>query len=337
MLLTAAETIPAAAPEATPAPEGSGVVADPLTKLPDVLASGRDVSVTKEMFRDTVLKQAPGGKLPELPEAQWTMLAYYQSRMLAVIQLIDNKVKAENYAPSDEKITAFVKDQLQKQPMLLQALAAQQKDLDSFVAEILRLPESKRSAVQQMFLADKIGNVEISEEAAKKFYEENLDRISIPADDEKTMRASHILATSNDTDTDAAHKAAKEKIDGILARVKADPSAFAQIASETSDCPSAKQGGDLGAFGPGQMVPEFEDAVKALKPGEISGVVKSAFGYHIIRRNPPQEKQVPSFEEVKERIVLVLTSQEEGKRFEKFTEDLLKEADVHFAVPEPAK
>ena len=60
---------------------------------------------------------------------------------------------------------------------------------------------------------------------------------------------------------------------------------FADLAKEHSSCPSGASGGDLGSFGPGQMVPEFDQAVFNLKPGAVSGVVETQFGYHIIKRN----------------------------------------------------
>ena len=84
-------------------------------------------------------------------------------------------------------------------------------------------------------------------------------------------RARHILVSTEEKCNDL-----KTQIEG-----GAD---FAALAKEHSSCPSGKQGGDLGEFGPGQMVPEFDKAVFSLEPGEISGVVETQFGYHIIKR-----------------------------------------------------
>jgi parvulin-like peptidyl-prolyl isomerase len=100
------------------------------------------------------------------------------------------------------------------------------------------------------------------------------------------VRASHILlmyagsarssATRSKEEAEAEIAQLKQQIDG-----GAD---FAEVAREHSDCPSSRQGGDLGAFGRGMMVPEFEHAAFELNVGETSGVVETAFGYHLIQR-----------------------------------------------------
>lgn len=93
------------------------------------------------------------------------------------------------------------------------------------------------------------------------------------------IRASHILVATRGKD-DAE---AKAEIEAIRTRI-AEGADFADVAAETSDCPSGRQGGDLGAFGKGMMVPEFETAAFALEVGELSDVVETDFGYHIIVR-----------------------------------------------------
>jgi peptidyl-prolyl cis-trans isomerase C len=101
-----------------------------------------------------------------------------------------------------------------------------------------------------------------------------------------TVRASHILisyaGTSVETATrtkEEAHKLAED----LLARLNKGES-FEELAATYSDCPSAEAGGDLGFFGKGRMVKPFEDAAFGLKPGQVSGIVETQFGYHIIKR-----------------------------------------------------
>ena len=101
-----------------------------------------------------------------------------------------------------------------------------------------------------------------------------------------SVRASHILlmykgsarssATRTKADAESQINALKAEIDG-----GAD---FAQLAQENSDCPSGRKGGDLGSFGRGQMVPAFEEAAFGMNVGEVSGVIETQFGYHIIKR-----------------------------------------------------
>lgn len=101
-----------------------------------------------------------------------------------------------------------------------------------------------------------------------------------------TVRASHILlmykgsARSSATRSKAEAETQIEELAGQIAG-GAD---FAALAKAHSDCPSSAKGGDLGSFGKGQMVPEFEQATFAMKVGEVSGVVETSFGYHLIKR-----------------------------------------------------
>ncbi len=100
------------------------------------------------------------------------------------------------------------------------------------------------------------------------------------------VRASHILLMYQGSMRSTASRSqdeARSQIDALAAQV-ADGADFAALAREHSDCPSGAQGGDLGAFGAGQMVPAFETAAFGLDVGATSGVVETPFGYHLIQR-----------------------------------------------------
>ena len=101
-------------------------------------------------------------------------------------------------------------------------------------------------------------------------------------------RASHILIRWKGTSrcppsVTRTKEEAKKLIDDLLKQLK-DGADFAKLAKENSDCPSKAKGGDLGVFGPGQMVPPFEKALKDLEVGKVSDVVETEFGYHVILR-----------------------------------------------------
>lgn len=100
------------------------------------------------------------------------------------------------------------------------------------------------------------------------------------------ITASHILIGYDDNHSAEAGRSqedAKVQIDQLRSEIEGGAD-FAELASEHSDCPSGARGGDLGPFGRGAMVPEFENAAFALEPGGLSDVVETAFGYHLILR-----------------------------------------------------
>ncbi|MCD6326233.1 peptidylprolyl isomerase [bacterium] len=145
-------------------------------------------------------------------------------------------------------------------------------------------------------------SVEVTENEMLDYYDAHVKDYK----KEEEVRASHILVKVPDGATKKLDDEAKKKIEGLLERVKAGED-FAKLAKENSDCPSASKGGDLGFFGRGQMAKPFERAAFALKEGEISDVVKTQFGYHIIKleeRKPPETKEFEAVSaEVKSKLV----------------------------------
>jgi peptidyl-prolyl cis-trans isomerase C len=138
----------------------------------------------------------------------------------------------------------------------------------------------------------------VSDAEVQKFYDDNLEKYFKKPE---SARASHILIGSDEKASPEDRKKAKEKAEALLKRVKAGED-FAALAKSDSTCPSASQGGDLGNFSRGQMVPPFEKAAFALKKGEVSEVVETQFGYHIIKLTEKQEASTEKFADVKAKI-----------------------------------
>ena len=125
-----------------------------------------------------------------------------------------------------------------------------------------------------------VGDVSVTDEEVKQDYEENAAKYQ----GNEQRQASHILIGFNSTASAADKTAAKEKAESILTQVKANPKSFEKLAIEFSqDTGSAGKGGDLGNFGRGAMVKPFENAAFSMKVGDISDLVESEFGYHIIK------------------------------------------------------
>lgn len=158
----------------------------------------------------------------------------------------------------------------------------------------------------------------ISENEMKKYYKDN--KKSFYTD---TVTASHILLkTQDDKGKELSvekKKEAKKKVQEALAKVKSGED-FAKIAQKYSEDPSASSGGQLGTFGRGQMVTEFEDAAFSMKPGQISDIVETQYGYHIIKVTGRVDKQ-ETYNDVKGEIKKTLASEKYTKYVEKLKKD----------------
>lgn len=163
-------------------------------------------------------------------------------------------------------------------------------------------PQVKIKSLQFLF-ADFAEDSTPDDEAIEKYYQTNIDSYSLP----ERRKARHILIKMTATDS-AEQKAAKRKqIDAIAAEVKTGKD-FAELAKKHSEDSSAKQGGDLGLFGRGQMIKPFEDAVFAMQEGQTSDVVETTFGLHLIKLEKIEAAKTQSLDEVKAAIVTKLSA-----------------------------
>ena len=165
------------------------------------------------------------------------------------------------------------------------------------------------------------GKPAISDAELSAYYNAHIEDYKV----KEQVKARHILIAvpqGADAKTDAA---AKAKAEGILKQLRAGGD-FAALAKANSDDPSKENGGDLGTFGRGAMVPPFEQAAFALQPGQISDVVKTNFGYHIIQVQQHDQAHVKPLAEVKNDIIPVLTQQKVGKAEQDYATKLAAQA-----------
>ncbi|MGB7194105.1 MAG: SurA N-terminal domain-containing protein [Collimonas pratensis] len=175
--------------------------------------------------------------------------------------------------------------------------------------------------------------VTVSDADIKSFYDQNVARYTVPEE----RRASHILIAVKKDAPAAEQAAAKAKAESLLAQVRKTPADFAKIAKANSqDTASGELGGDLGYFGAGSMVKPFEDAANKLKQGEISDLVQSDFGYHIIELTGIKPAQVKPLDEVKTEIAGEIKKQLAARKFtemaEAFSNTVYEQADSLKAV-----
>ncbi|WP_298829386.1 SurA N-terminal domain-containing protein [uncultured Piscinibacter sp.] len=155
-------------------------------------------------------------------------------------------------------------------------------------------------------------DITVPEDELRKYYAENEKRFAVPEE----RRASHILVKAEKSAPAADREKARAKAEQLLAEVKKSPGSFADIARKNSDDPgSAARGGDLDFFGRGAMVKPFEDAAFGLKQGEISGIVESDFGYHIIQVTGARGGEKKTFEQVRAEIEEEAKKQQAQTRF----------------------
>ena len=163
--------------------------------------------------------------------------------------------------------------------------------------ENYRIPEKIKIAYIKISPESFNDKVKLSEDDLKGYYEDNIDMFT----QEKEVKASHILFRVPPNATPEEQEKIKEKAESVLEMAKKGED-FAKLAREYSDDPSKENGGDLGYFKRGRMIKEFEDAAFSLKKGEISGLVKTSYGYHIIKVDDIKEKKVKPFDEVRTQI-----------------------------------
>lgn len=175
-----------------------------------------------------------------------------------------------------------------------------------------KLMELRKRLIVESFLKKKVEvESKVSDEDLKKFYEQNKDKFKSG----EQIRASHILVKTE--------KDAKD----LLAQLKAGGN-FEDLAKKSSVDSSSAKGGDLGWFGKGSMVPAFEKAALALKEGQISEIVKSDFGFHIIKLTGKRAAGIRPFEEVKEQIKGAIMPSKQQEIFQKIKEELKKTAKI---------
>ncbi len=171
------------------------------------------------------------------------------------------------------------------------------------------VPEQVKAAYVVLSLDALMPQVTVSDADVKTWFEGHQDRYQ----QSEERRASHILILTNG---DVSKEKAKSKAEGVLKEIQKAPSKFAELAKQHSQDPgSAQQGGDLGFFGRGMMVKPFEDAVFGQKEGEISGLVESDFGYHIIKVTGIKPAKQRPLEEVRAEIEGELKRQAAARKF----------------------
>ena len=290
------------------------------------------------------------------------------------INIKDGKNNFLFYIIKDKVVNELIVKELLNQEIAKRGIKVSGADVDAAIKEIVDKVGSKEQLdqilkqnnvtaaqfkkdlteeVKLKRLAQTLGVPAITDADTKKYYNDNIAKFKYP----DKVRASHILIAVNPAEieevirADKANKdlteeqikakvneeiAAKEaKAKEVLAKVQKDPANFAQIAKENSeDTTTAVKGGELGFFAAQEMVPEFSKAAFAMKPNTVSGLVKTQFGYHIIKVTDRMAAGQEPYEKVKNDIKAYLQNQRELQAIDNLVESLKKSANIEYVNPE---
>lgn len=193
---------------------------------------------------------------------------------------------------------AAVLEQLIAQRLFL--LDAQRNLLEREQAFKDQLAVVKEQLLMEYAISKCVDSVRVTEDEVRGYYDSHKDEMT----EGETVNASHILVDS------------EEKANEILASIQAGEVSFEDAARDNSSCPSSSQGGNLGDFGRGQMVPEFDQACFEMDEGEVRGPVKTQFGYHLIRLNKKNPTVALSYNDVRAQLYEQITRERQQAAYQ---------------------
>lgn len=314
-------------------------------------------SITQGQFDESFDKSAQGGMMSQLG-----------------INVKDGKNNFLYYLIKDKVVNELIVRELLNQEVEKRGIKVTNDDVDNAIKEIVDKIGSKeqlnqllkqngissaqfkkdlKEEVKMKKLAKELVNVNISDADAKKYYNDNIQQFKYP----DKVKASHILIavnpqeieeiiTSDVENAGASKEEIKKKVDAeiaskkakaekLLAEAKKNPAQFDKLAKENSDdTTTAVKGGDLGFFAAQEMVPEFSQAAFSMKPNTISNLVKTQFGYHIIKVTDRMEAGQQPFEKVKNDIKGFLENQKQLEAIDNLVESLKKNATIEYVNKE---
>jgi parvulin-like peptidyl-prolyl isomerase len=318
----------------TIAPDSNSVKVSDIVKVDEVLAivNGTEIKDSQVMELITPNLDRQLASMPEDQRQQQKEMMIKNIKPRALDSLVLQTVVEQALAKADVNVPQKeIDDQI--------AEIAKSKNLE--IADFRKLMEeqgmswddlNKRITMSMKFekYLDKELKSQLkdaNDEQVKEFYNQNISRFSKP----EQVRASHVLygimQTPEGTDPNAYKKEQLEKAQKALAKIKGGAD-FNEIAKLESSCPSGKNGGDLNYFSKGQMVPEFENVAFALPVGQVSDVVETQFGYHIIKTTDHKAAEVQSLEQVSTQIKEELTNTQKRELGKKFIDDLKAKANI---------
>lgn len=259
-------------------------------------------------------------RLKQLPESQREkQLERYRQRFKQrMAQQMETQLTLEHFVNqsditvSDAEIEdqmSQIKEQFPDEKTMKKALKKQGQSLDSLRERI------RERLKMQKFIEQETGEIDVSPEEAKEYFEENRSEFDQP----EQVKARHILI-KDDTGAEERIKELKSRLD--------QGTDFAELAGSESEGPSAKKGGSLGFITQDRMVEPFSDAAFNLAPGEVSDPVKTQYGWHLIKVDEKKDAQSAEYDDVSDTIVQQVRSQKRQEQSQQLIQDLKSQVEI---------
>jgi parvulin-like peptidyl-prolyl isomerase len=293
-----------------------------------VVAKGKNFQITKSKLEDAfvVYRANLSAKAPPMTDEQRTMVKSNLLDRLVFTELLLQKATDADKKKAAEETDKYI-DGVKKQIGSDTVFEAQVKST-GMTMDQFKKRATEQNVCEAVLDRELKPSVNVTDEDVKKFYDSHPEEFEKP----EQVRAAHVLISTLDKDTQQplpqAKKAEKEKLAKDI-KARADKGEdFAKLAKEFSEDPGSKDKGGEYTFPRGQMVPEFEAAAFSMKPGQISDLVETHYGYHIIKTIEKLPKEKVDFKTVEPRIKEYLTGQEFTKKMPAYFDKLKKDANV---------
>lgn len=311
------------APQAAPAAPAEPAKPVPAT-LPEVIARVNGEEIKRDELQDAI-KSLEGQAGRPVPAEERDQVVRAVLNQLVTGHVLLQESRNRKVTVPDAEIENRVGQLRQRFPTeeeFAKALAARNLTLEKIRGEL-----RKQLAIEKMIENEVTPQVTVNDQDVKNFYDQNPAQFQQP----EQFRASHILLMVPQDATPEQKKETRAKIDDLAKQIAAGAD-FAELAKAHSQDGSASQGGDLNYFARGQMVEPFQKAVESLEVGQVSGVVETQFGFHLVKLTDKKAGRTVPLAEVNKKIADYLVMQQRQQRANGFVESLRARSKVEILI-----